>query len=632
MKKAIVPVWTAALAVLFLFGAAQPALASHFRYGTLSWSPTATPGQVEFRFRAAFRRDSVWGPVNTGAIILETQGPSMLNFGDGTNTGTLRFIITAHSVAENWVIGEALNPGSNTVGVRHTYANPAVNFIAFMSNGNSPACCRLTTLLNRANGDYPLQTIVQPGSGNRSPVSSMVPIVIVPPSADATFLVPAADADFDTLRFRMSTSAEAGGGVHPPNISVEAATGLVHWNNLGLNQSNFWTTQVVIEDLTAPGGTVKSKTPVDFLLKIQPQIGSLPACSFNPAGPYTVLVGQPLTFTVTGTDADPADQVTLHSGGMPPGATLTPPLPVTGPSSGVSTTFNWTPTAPQTGAHVVTFSVTDTPGQQSLCSNEIQVINNVPPTISCPLPISVECSAPGGSTVTRTVHVEDGNGDPLTVTWRVDNVVVQVDNVPAGGPPTSANVSLTHFYPLGGHDVRVDVSDGLAAAVNCTTTVAVADTTPPVVQCATERSTLWPPNHNLRNVGLAVAVDDVCGGGGTMLTVVSVFGDEDDETQTGDGQHSPDAKDIAAGTLRLRSERRGDGDGRVYLILGAVSDPTGNTGVNCCTVTVTHSQSHQDQMSVAAQAAAALNICQKTGAPPANYFVVGDGPIIGPKQ
>jgi hypothetical protein len=48
---------------------------------------------------AVFRRDSVWGPVNTGAIILETQGPTMLNFGDGTNTGTLRFIITAHSVA-----------------------------------------------------------------------------------------------------------------------------------------------------------------------------------------------------------------------------------------------------------------------------------------------------------------------------------------------------------------------------------------------------------------------------------------------------------------------------------------------------------------------------------------------------
>jgi hypothetical protein len=36
---------------------------------------------------------------------------------------------------------------------------------------------------------------------------------------------------------------------------------------------------------------------------------------------------------------------------------------------------------------------------------------------------------------------------------------------------------------------------------------------------------------------------------------------------------------------------------------------------------------------VAAQAAAAQAYCQgNNGAPPAGYFVVGDGPIVGPKQ
>jgi hypothetical protein len=629
MKKSIVPVWTAALAVLFLCGAAQPAHATHFRYGTLSWAPTGVTGQVEFRLRAAFRRDSIWGPVDTGAIILETQGPTMLNFGDGTNTGTLRFIITSHSVAENWVIGEALNPGGNNVGVRHTYANPGGTFTAFLANVSASACCRLSTLNNRPDGPYPLQSIVKPASGNHSPVSSMVPIVIVPPSADATFLVPGADADFDPLQYRMSTLAEAGGGPHPPNISVEPLTGLVHWNNIGLNQTNFWTTQVVVEDLTAPGGAVVSKTPVDFLLKIQPQIGSLPACSFNPPGPYTTYSGQPFTFTVTGTDADPADLVTLHSGGMPPGATLTPPLPVTGPSSGVSTVFNWTPTAAQAGAHVVIFSVTDTPGQQSLCSSEIQVINNAPPTVTCPAPITIDgCTGPGGSTVSRTAHVQDPNGDPLTVTWRVDGAVVQVDPVPAGGPPTSANVTLTHFYPLGTHAVRVDVTDGTLAA-GCDTSVTVRDLAAPVVQCVNGTAALWPPNHNMINVGLAVAANDNCGG--TVSTAVAVFGDEDDETPTGDGRFSPDAKDIAAGTLRLRAERRGDADGRVYLVQATATDPSGNTGTNCCAVTVTHSPSHKDVSSVAAQAAAAIATCQATGAPPPDYFVIGDGPVIGPK-
>jgi len=629
MKRAIVPVWTAALAALFLCGAARPAHATHFRYGTLSWTPTGVPGQVEFRLRAAFRRDSVWGPVNTGAIILETQGPTMLNFGDGQNTGTLRFIITAHSVAENWVIGEALNPGTNNVGVRHTYANPGGSFTAFLANVNTAACCRLTTLNNRPNGNYPLQTVVQPASGNTSPVSSMVPIVIVPPSNNATFLVPGADADFDPLKFRMSTDAEAGGGSHPPNISIDALTGLVHWNNLGLNQTNFWTTQVVIEDLTA-GGAVKTKAPVDFLLKIQPQIGALPQCSFDPPGPYTAQAGQPFTFTVTGTDADPADLVTLHNGGMPPGASLTPGLPVTGPSSGVSTVFNWTPTAAQAGAHVVTFSVTDSPGQQGLCSSEIQVINNALPTVVCPNPVTIEgCSAPGGSTATSLAHVQDANGDALTVTWKVDNVLVQTDSVPAGGPPTSADVTLAHFYPLGVHGLRVDVSDG-QATTGCDTTVAVVDHSAPVVQCANTITSLWPPNHELINVGLAVAASDNCGG--TVGTAVGVFGDEDDETPTGDGKFSPDAKDIAAGTLRLRSERRGDADGRVYLVQATATDPQGNTGINCCAVTVPHSPNPHGLAVVAAQAAAAVATCQATGAPPPDYFVIGDGPIIGPKQ
>jgi len=35
---------------------------SHFRYGTLSWSPTGNPREVEFRFRAAFRRSAYGFP------------------------------------------------------------------------------------------------------------------------------------------------------------------------------------------------------------------------------------------------------------------------------------------------------------------------------------------------------------------------------------------------------------------------------------------------------------------------------------------------------------------------------------------------------------------------------------------
>ena len=109
-----------------------------------------------------------------------------------------------------------------------------------------------------------------------------------------------------------------------------------------------------------------------------------------------------------------------------------------------------------------------------------------------------------------------------------------------------------------------------------------------------------------------------------------MFGDEDDEEQSGDGNHSPDAVQDPA--LRLRSERKGNGDGRVYLILATATDPAGNDGHACCSVVVPHSRSAADMTSVENQAAAAEAFCQANAAAPPGYVVVGDGPVVGPKQ
>jgi len=107
----------------------------------------------------------------------------------------------------------------------------------------------------------------------------------------------------------------------------------------------------------------------------------------------------------------------------------------------------------------------------------------------------------------------------------------------------------------------------------------------------------------------------------------------DDETDVGDGNFSPDARDINIGTLRLRSERIGGGNGRVYLIVVKVTDAVGNTSFVSTTVVVPKSNSKADVASINNQAAAALAYAlSHNGAPPAGYFVIGDGPVIGPKQ
>lgn len=89
---------------------------------------------------------------------------------------------------------------------------------------------------------------------------------------------------------------------------------------------------------------------------------------------------------------------------------------------------------------------------------------------------------------------------------------------------------------------------------------------------------------------------------------------------------------MAAGTLRLRSERAGNADGRVYLVVTATNDGSGNTAHACCTVTVPLGADGASIASVNAQAAAARNYCLANGTPPPQFFLVGDGPVVGPQQ
>lgn len=180
------------------------------------------------------------------------------------------------------------------------------------------------------------------------------------------------------------------------------------------------------------------------------------------------------------------------------------------------------------------------------------------------------------------------------------------------------------FFPKGVTTVTCSSETG----TSCSFTVTVLDTEAPALTCSVSETALWPPNHNLINVDLSVTATDNC----DVTVAVQVYSDEDDEASTGDGNFSPDAKDLAAGTLRLRSERNGEGDGRVYLIIVTATDSAGNVTRCCKTVTVAHSNSGAAKDSVAAQAAAALTFCEGQGAAPAGFFLVGDGAVIGPKQ
>jgi hypothetical protein len=242
--------------------------------------------------------------------------------------------------------------------------------------------------------------------------------------------------------------------------------------------------------------------------------------------------------------------------------------------------------------------------------------------------VSGPCSAGGGSGVNvfSTTYLGSFNPADICQNYLADEGAsfsgtgTYFFNLPAGQTAVVVVNEVTENQGCSAYSVKVS---GLVRDVDgggeC-----------PSLTSSVSTSSLWPANHNLVNVGLAATATGDCPGGQTIE--VQVFSDEDDVDPLTIDDMSPDAKDIAVSTLRLRSERRDSGDGRVYLVVVRATDACG-TAFNSHTVVVSKSQSSANVASVSAQAAAAKAFCDANGgAPPPGYFVIGDGPIIGPKQ
>jgi hypothetical protein len=163
------------------------------------------------------------------------------------------------------------------------------------------------------------------------------------------------------------------------------------------------------------------------------------------------------------------------------------------------------------------------------------------------------------------------------------------------------------------------------------------DSEPFQVTCSAATGELWPPKHvlghDLVNVGFMASAADNCDGVIPVSNIKVLVWSDEAELASASGNFSPDAKSLNAdGTLRLRAERRGDADGRVYLIVASATDSSGNTGFCVSTVTVTHDQSAASYAKVRRQAAVAqAYAASHTGHPPPGYYAIGTGPIGSPK-
>jgi len=212
---------------------------------------------------------------------------------------------------------------------------------------------------------------------------------------------------------------------------------------------------------------------------------------------------------------------------------------------------------------------------------------NAPPTLLCPTSSVVQCS---NKPTTLTARVSDPDGDALTVVWTVNGAPIQTNQVPAStGTNPPVKVKLCAIFPLGTNVVDISVSDSGSNTVSCSSTLTVIDTIPPVITSATASpNKIWPPNHKMVDVKLSVCAKDQCGP--ASWKIISVSSNEP-VNGLGDGDTSPDWEIVNGHSLRVRAERSGKGNGRVYTIKVQAQDESGNSS-KVSSITVLVPKSH----------------------------------------
>ena len=148
--------------------------------------------------------------------------------------------------------------------------------------------------------------------------------------------------------------------------------------------------------------------------------------------------------------------------------------------------------------------------------------------------------------------------------------------VTLSGAGTATPGFTAPFVSAGGADLTfaVTVNDGYGGTATDTVVVHVQNANDPPLASAARPSiaTLWPANHGMVSVSILGVSDP---DNNATITITGVTQDEP-TNGLGDGDTAIDAIINADGTVLLRAERSGKGDGRVYRISFIASDHEGS--------------------------------------------------------
>ncbi len=219
------------------------------------------------------------------------------------------------------------------------------------------------------------------------------------------------------------------------------------------------------------------------------------------------------------------------------------------------------------GHATVRWTAKDDAGNTSTAEQTVEVVDTTPPTIVCPAPAVGECTA--------------NHRAPFTPAAAAASDVcagVTISNPPPGS------------FPLGATTLSYSVTDGVGLSASCTSSVTVADRTPPIInRLSVTPNVLWPPNHKMRAVAVQAVAADGCDAAKPSCRITAISSNEP-VNGLGDGNTESDWKITGPLTAELRAERSGTLVGRIYTLQMTCADQAGNATVGTTTVTVPHDQ------------------------------------------
>jgi uncharacterized repeat protein (TIGR01451 family) len=218
-----------------------------------------------------------------------------------------------------------------------------------------------------------------------------------------------------------------------------------------------------------------------------------------------------------------------------------------------------------------------------------------------------------GNDATYTLSVTNNGSDP-------DTNVIATDTLPAGesfvsgdpgctaaasvvtcdfgtvGAGATASLSYVVHVALGAPSTLVNAASVTGdrpesnPADNSASATITVNHNPVCTALAASPDTLWPPNHKFVKVTVGGATDI---DNDPLTTTITGVTQDEPLTGFGSGNFGPDAAWVAGHSdqVRLRAERDGTRNGRVYRIAVTVTDGKGGSCTGTALVTVPHDQS-----------------------------------------